>query len=821
MDASERWAQVSDILSRALDRPDAEREAFLAGEIDRNPSLRTEVLSMWSEMNGTGRFLEDGLPLTDLPPEPASDGTFGPYRVIGELGEGGMGVVFLAERSDGQFTRRVAIKRVGRAAPGLGALRRFTEERQILARLDHPHITRLLDSGLDAAGVPYLVMEHVEGVPITRFCAEGALPVPRRLELFLKVCAAVQHAHQHLVIHRDIKPGNILVTAAGEPKLLDFGIAKALDDSAPQDLTRTAQPALTLDYASPEQVGGQPVTTASDVYSLGVLLHELLADRKPYELGARSLAQAVRQVCELPVAPPSTEAPVERRSELRGDLDSIVAKAMEKAPGDRYGSAADLAADVSAHLAHLPVRARQPSFGYVALKFVRRHRAGAVVAAAGVLLVAAGVAAVAWQARVAERERARAQHRFEEVQQLAHYVIFDLQEGVAKLAGSTELRRGMIQRSLAYLDSLATEASGDPRLQAELADAYLKLGDVVGRFDTANLGDRAGALASYEKGRDLYRQAVAAQPGEPSLRRGLAQALRMVHGATEDPARKAALLAESMAIWEALAAEHPADEAILNGLASAQFAAFVAAGEGQAPAAVSHMERALEIFQRLLDAKPADLNRKRNVALCHKYLGNTTTGLPQAELERHLLEALRLDGERVAAEPLNPQAKLDYTFDLSMLGTQALGRNAPDEAMRRFDEALALRRDLWEADRANVQARDRLAAILMRAGVGRMLAGRTSEGEALLNESLSHARALAPDQRTTRDTFRVTYLFLGEAASLSRRDPCPWYRLWSEQVELARRMDPGSLKDFGPIAGAAERASKRLESCPKGLSPAS
>jgi tetratricopeptide (TPR) repeat protein len=552
-----------------------------------------------------------------------------------------------------------------------------------------------------------------------------------------------------------------------------------------------------------------------------VLLHEILADRKPYEVAAQSLAQAVRQVCELPVAPPSALAPVERRAELRGDLDSIVAKAMEKAPGDRYGSAADLAADVSAHLAHLPVRARRPSFGYLAWKFVRRHRAGALAGATGVLLVAGGVAAVAWQARVAERERARAQRRFDEVRQLAHYVIFDLQDGVSKLAGATVLRRSMIERSLAYLDSLATEATDDPRLQADLAEAYLKLGDVAGRHDTANLGDRAGALASYTKARDLYRQAVAAQPRDPKTRRGLANALRMVHGAIDDPAAKAALLAESTAIWESLVAESPDDESNLAGLAASSFAAFVAQTPEETARSTAHMARALEIYERLLAAKPDDPNRKRNVALCHKYLGDPTSGLPPAETERHLLEALRLDGERLAAEPLNPQAKLDYTFDLSVLGTLAFTRNAPHEAVRRFEEALALRRELWAADRANVQARDRLAAMLVRAGAARVAAGQTTAGEALLHESVEVARSLSGDQRTTTDTFLNAYLFLGEAASVSRRNPCSWYRLWAEQTEIARVTGFGNWNAVGPAAGAAERARKRLETCPKGLSPAS
>jgi tetratricopeptide (TPR) repeat protein len=795
-----------------MDLPETERAAFLAEVVRSDPSLRTEVMALWDEVDHTEGFLEE--PAVAPPPSwpEGRDASFGPYRVVGELGEGGMGVVFLAERSDGQFTRRVAIKRVGSAAPGGDALRRFSDERQILARLDHPNITRLLDSGVDAAGVPYLVMEHVEGVAITSWCRQRKAPVRQRLGLFLKVCEAVQHAHRNLVIHRDIKPANILVSEGGEPKLLDFGIAKALGEATAGDATRTLNPALTLDFASPEQLRGQVVTTASDVYSLGVLLYDLLADRKPYEVGGHALADAVRVVCELTPPPPSQTAPAERRSELAGDLDAIVGKAMEKAPADRYGSVAELAADVSAHLDHLPVRARRPSFLYLGRKFVRRHRAGAAVAALVLALLAAGIAGVLWQARIAQRERDRAQQRFAQVQQLANYVIYDLHDGAQKLPGSTELRRQMVERSLAYLDSLASEATGDARLQTELAGAYSRLGDVLGKYNAANLGDRKGALAAYAKSRDLLRQVVSADPRNADARRSLGRLLLNIHQAheLEQPGAGARLLDEATAIWRDLVRDAPDHEGNLRGLASAHFSASIAL-QADPDQAARNLEQALAIFQKLLAASPEDPDRKRNVALCHKNLVGLVEKSDPARAHRHALEAAELDRQRLAAEPHNPQAKLDYSFDLSTLGIYHVGRGDYGEALRNFEEALVLRRDLWAQDRADVFARDRLAYMLALVAEVHVLSGDRRGAAPLLRESIEHARALPAAEMTTARTLTLAHLLEGEVALAAGRDPCPSHRRMAAQMaRVPLEQQPWGLPS---LAAMRDGALERLKTC--------
>jgi eukaryotic-like serine/threonine-protein kinase len=775
MDA-ERWTRVSEILSKALDLPEPERTRFLTAACRREPELQTDLVDMFGQIRETGDFLETPLLAAD---GAAAGGGFGSYTVVRELGHGGMGVVYLAERNDGQFSRQVAIKRLGSEAGGADVLRRFRDERQILAGLDHPNIARLFDAGLDASGVPYLVLEHVDGVPITTYCRDRHLQIRGRLALFLQVCAAVHHAHQNLIVHRDIKPNNILVSPNGEPKLLDFGIAKILGDGAGGDLTRTVNRALTLDYASPEQVRGQPTTTASDVYSLGVLLYELLADRRPYDAGEASLTEAVRLVCEEVPPPPSRMAPPDRRGDIAADLDVIVAKAMEKAPADRYGSVAELAADIAAFLNHRPVTARDRSFGYLAGRFVRRHRAATAVATIFLLLAVTGVAAVLWQARVAGRERDRAEQRFQEVRRLATYVIYDLQDGIAKLSGSTELRRSMVARSLAYLDSLVAEGHADPALLMEIAGGYQRLGDVQGNPSVANLGDAAGARASYARAGDAFRRILESDPGNPIVRRRLARLLLLENNLQQqygrDPERASAALREAQSIWEALVAEEPDDEENLRGLASLHYAlsSTEARGAGAPP---SHMEKALDIFQRLLDRRPSDTSRMRNVALCHKNLSGWFETTDRARALEHAQRAAEIDRRRVELEPHNATAKLDYSFDLSMLGSWHSLRGNYRTALGYFEQALAIRRELWEADRADVRARDRMAAMLAYVGHTYVQLGQGAEARRSLEEAMSHAEDIQRQAPVggPRATLAMAYGAMAQLERHSRQRSCAW-----------------------------------------------
>ena len=396
----EKWEQVKELFTLALEREAAERSDFLRQACGDNDALRSEVESLLSSFDGAATFLEDS-PAADLFSarlRTMAGKRIGAYRILGEIGHGGMAVVYLAERADDQYRKRVAIKMLPPGTNKDEILRRFRNERQALAALDHPSIVRLLDGGSTEEGLPYLIMEYVEGVRIDEYCDTHRLSITERLQLFCAVCLAVQYAHETLVIHRDLKPSNILITRDGVVRLLDFGIAKVLNPQWSQDAThtRTDWRPMTPEYASPEQIRGTPVTKATDIYSLGVLLYELLTGHRPHRIGSAVKQSGYDEEAEKPsaavakmdeeAAPDDTtrvtpqlvaEVRAIRREELprrlRGDLDTIVMKAIRPEPEDRYASAAEFSQDIERHLAGLPIRARKPTLLYRGGKFVRRH----------------------------------------------------------------------------------------------------------------------------------------------------------------------------------------------------------------------------------------------------------------------------------------------------------------------------------------------------------------------------------------------------------------------------------------------------------------
>jgi serine/threonine-protein kinase len=531
-----RWQQVDALLDGALDLDPGQRGAFLDGACAGNAALRGEVEQLLRCCGEASGFLES--PARELGaallarPEPGL--RIGPYRTLGVAGRGGMGVVYLAERDDEHFRMRVAIKVLPRGMEGGQAVRRFLDERQILARLQHPSIARLLDGGVTDDGLPYFVMEYVEGTPLDRYADERALGLRERLALFCRVCEAVEYAHHNLVVHRDIKPANVLVTAAGEVKLLDFGIARlARAEAGGGDLTATGRRWMTPEFASPEQVRGEPVTTGSDVYALGVVLYRLLAGRSPYEPTGRTPHAVERAILEAEPPRPSDTVAGEKREDarrlrrhLRGDLDAIVLRAMRKEPGRRYPSAEALRQDVLRHLDGRPVEARPGTRRYRAGRFVRRHRAS--VAAAGVLLLSllGGMGGTLWQARAAARQAVRA----ERVQ--AFLVgVFDqadpqgangdevtarqlLDEGARRvqteLRGEPETRARMLLLLGRIYRRLGMDERAAPMLDSALAvRASLYGRDEVGRADIL---DEQGILAYEQKqlptAERLYRQAL-------------------------------------------------------------------------------------------------------------------------------------------------------------------------------------------------------------------------------------------------------------------------------------------------------------------------
>ncbi len=474
----------------------AERAAILAATDGAEVVAEVESLLQHTE----GATLGISAVIEELLGQGATDGLavgairdgvrFGHYRIERRIGHGGMGDVYEAFRDD-DFHKRVALKVVRYDLDSEFANRRFEQERQLLAGLEHPNIARLLDGGGSESGRPYLVLEYVEGLAIDQYC-EGK-PRDMVLQLFLKVCAAVEYAHRNLVIHRDLKPANILVTADGEPKLLDFGIAKLLDAGA--DVTQTGLSALTPQYASPEQVRGGTITTASDVYSLGLILYELLTRRKPYSVSSASALEVDRIVCQVEPSRPGVSE----------DLDNILLMALRKDPARRYTSVREFADDIDRSLINRPVTARPDTLGYRTRKFVRRHWAGVAAGFAVFVAVTGGVAATVYQARVARQ-------RFDQVRQLAHSFVFDYSDELARLDGTTNLRERMVRTALEYLDSLSRNVGNDLSFQKELAAAYQKVGDAQGYPTRPSLGHTDQAIASYRKAAALHERIAAREP---------------------------------------------------------------------------------------------------------------------------------------------------------------------------------------------------------------------------------------------------------------------------------------------------------------------
>ncbi|WP_412069104.1 protein kinase domain-containing protein [Rubrivirga sp. IMCC43871] len=497
-DPAAGWTRVGDVFDAVVDRPPAERPAALdrlCRDVDGRPddALRAEVESLLAadaaaDTGGLGPL--DAADAAALVADAAVAGErIGPWRVVRELGRGGMGRVDLVERADGAYDQLAALKRLGLVASD--RVRLFVRERQILARLDHPGIARLLDGGVGTEGTPYLVMEYVEGEPLTAYADAHDLSVDARIERFLQVCDAVGYAHRHLVVHRDLKPSNVFVTAEGGVKLLDFGIARLIDEAAePSGGPETALPMLTPEYAAPEQVTGGVITTATDVYALGVVLYELLAGTRPYAIERSTLSGIVATVRDTEPPPPSAVASEGRRRALRGDLDTIVLKALAKDPAQRYGSADDLATDLRRLKRGDPVVARAPTVRYRARRFVGRHRLG--VAATALVLLAAITGTAFYTARLAA-ERDRAEQAATRAERTADFL-----EGI--FAGSDPTGAG-------HPDSLSARQlldAGAAQARADLAEEPLVLAQMLG-----TIGRVYRAVGLYDASEPALRDAVA------------------------------------------------------------------------------------------------------------------------------------------------------------------------------------------------------------------------------------------------------------------------------------------------------------------------
>jgi eukaryotic-like serine/threonine-protein kinase len=722
MTDAERWTDVKAWLDRALEQPDAGRTAWLAAQMV-DPDVRAEVLSLLDSSARASGFLEGSALDEPGAAEAVCDATevfsaqlpngyrLGPYQILRAIGEGGMGTVYLGARADDAFEKHVAIKLVRLGGSSAVLADRLRQERRVLAVLEHPNIARLLDGGTTPAGVPYVVMEHVEGVPIDTFCEEHYLSAIERVRLVQGVCQAVQHAHVHLIVHRDIKARNILVTREGQPKLLDFGIAKILADD-PTAATATVAHAMTPESASPEQLRQGVVTVASDIYALGVLLYRLLAGQPPYP-ASTSLTEMLAAIEGRDPNPPSTVAPSRMRRAIGRDLDLIVLKAMRCEPERRYESAAAMADDLERWLTQRPVRAVPDSTSYRLRRFVGRHRLGVAAGVAAILALSVGLATTLWQFRVAQTERARAERRFNDVRRLASTVIFDLHDAIAPLPGSTDARRLLIQRALTYLDGLAAEATGDAPLQRDLVLAYERLATVQGRPGNANLGDREGARQSLDKAIGGMERLVQDSRATADDRVVLARLHNQRSSLEAEPALQLKRIADGLSLLDALPAGEQQRRLALGVKASLLFNdASVHAAAKEYEEAKSKYNQVVSIFQQLYDtSETANFTESsRNLSIGHKSYGSILWLLnDRSGALQQYQRAEALDRQRVEKEPENTTWQLDLSFSLASLAFAELRSARGEEGVRHYQQSLELREAVLKVDPVNDQAQDAVA----------------------------------------------------------------------------------------------------------------
>ncbi len=826
METSERWHEIDRIFAAALEVLPGARAALLDDACGEDAALRRAVEALLKAAEAPDALLDAPLEVRPVafwrafgevvpgPPARALAGRrLGPYRLVEEIGRGGMGTVYLAERADDQFEQTVAVKILRRDAGAGDLARRFLAERQIMASFHHPHIAALHDGGTTEGGQPYFVMEFVEGRPIDAYCDEKQLSVEQRIMLFVQVAEAVQHAHQRLVIHRDLKPSNILVTEGGTPKLLDFGIAKLLDADAAGDAhTQTGRYLMTPACASPELVRGAPVTTASDVYQLGLLLYELLTGRRPYEVQGGSPGEIERTICHTPPLRPSTvvtrnleagaaeaisrarrTGPERLRWRLRGDLDTILLKALRKEPARRYPSAEALVDDLRRHLAGLPVQARPDTLAYRMRKFVRRHRVGVAAAALVVLSMFLGLAGTTWQARRATEQARRAAQEQRKAEQVTTFLmdLFEASDPV-EAVGDTITARALLARGAERAEQLADQ----PALQAEMLSVIGRVWRSLGAPDrAAPLLRRALAMreelfgtshvltaqsrfhlgmARHDQGR--YKEAAAlleasvagfrsgADRATPEQGEGLytLASFRMAH---QDYAAAELLYHEALAVRRALYGEnHPKVAASLSGVGSARQAQGDLAGAERLVRRALRIQRAhygedhpklapdLKALGSVLyeqgEPEAAEVLYRQALALQQRAYGDDHPNVG-VTLDR-LAGLLHERGEDAQAEALYRQALAIYREAYGDGSLMALRvqvdravlmrrRGACREAAPVLREALARYRDLFR------QAHPRTAGVRYHLGACLAAMGRYEEAEDHLLKS--HATFQAMDFR--------------------------------------------------------------------------
>ncbi len=662
----------------------------------------------------------------------------GPYELLELIGEGGMGAVYRARRTDGEVEQEAAVKLLRFGATDANIEQRFLQERQILANLSHPNIARMLDAGRTAEGQPFLVMEFVRGVPIDKYCRGHSLR--QRIALFLLICEAVSHAHRNLIVHRDLKPANILVTPEGLPKLLDFGIAKIIAPDV--SVTRLEHRVLTPEYGSPEQVTHAPTTTATDVYSLGALLYNLLTGTSPHRFESRTPEEVTYVICRREPPPASSLEPA-----CRGDLDAILKKALRKEPEERYGTVEQFAGDLRNYLARRPVSVRGHEWLYPLRRFVRRHWVTLSTFALAFAALTGGLL-------VAHRERLIAERRFRQVRDLAAR-LFDIDQKVRSLPGSMEARQAIVATSLEYLDRLSRESGNDSGLMVELAAAYTKTASILGRRGQPNLGRYGDALAALRKADGLLRAVLAREPDNRLVLRRLVNNEMELADAQDrvEPGLDAQKKAIALAVDadRLLAAHTPTPEEMETAANAYGRASTILLNEIRVSDAHRLMEKALSCRRRLVETTDTPNSRfslagnLRMYGTQLRYEGDLESAVKNFEEALRIIEQFPED-----AHTLIERSAALYYLGVTLGEVEGLSLEQSEPAIKALTESLAICRRLIAADAKDMDSRVDLAQAATK--VGRILAQREpARALALFDEGIRVLLEMPAGQKSRDD----------------------------------------------------------------------
>jgi tetratricopeptide (TPR) repeat protein len=804
------WERVRDAVAEAIELAGTARGALLQKLLGSEPELLKEAESLLAGAGATGDgFMATG-GLRGADDAEVLPKRVGPYVVDDEVGRGGMGVVLRAHRADGQFDQEVAIKLIKRGMDSELIVSRFLAERQILARLQHPNIARLLDGGIAADGRPYIAMEYIDGLTADEYCRVKKLSVDDRLRLFLQVCAAVEYAHSRLVLHRDLKAGNVLVGADGNARLLDFGIAKLLEEDE-ENRTATGLRLLTPQSASPEQIRGEPLTTASDVYSLGALLYVLLAEKAPYKVAGMASAETLKAICEVDPPLPSTVAGQAVRRQLRGDLDNIVLKALHKDPARRYGSAEALAEDIRRSMRGLPVTARPDSFGYRAGKFLARHRG--TLAAAAVVLLASGIGLF-----TTLRASALADRRFAELRGFAHSVVFEMSDGLASVPGATAVRELLVKRSATYLDGLAVGAGSDRGLLKEIADSYQKLGSVQGDRRTSNRGEFGPAEASVRKAVAIYER-LQQQRADPAVQKSLRSALGALSllevgqgnlkGGVETGKKAVALAEQSGDPVEKMAAYNDLGYAYLQ--------------SRMLPQALETYRKQLALAEELGKTDKSSAAKLRVATACAPLAQVEARSGMQREAAVHMRQAYELDNAVVEAEPGNVRAMSQLSIDVTNMGRISFFRGDQKGATEQYRRALEIRKKLMDADPGNQRYQD-LVATAYTLLVENMARGGDREAVDLAKNGLAFTEGVnrANPSLHTQAQVAESLGALGDACQAVQPKQCDSRQYWQRARDfyvLMRRQGALNIDQAQQMAALEDKLAGRAVATASGPGP--